>query len=264
MRLSLNNFKNRADYLKKIIETKEESFIAAPEGSLRIAGGNGHPRFYHKTAIGEKAGRYLKTSEREMAVLLAQKDYDRRVIRSAETELKILQRLIINYELGTAEDVYGKLNPARRALVTPILLPDDEFVKNWLAQSYEGLGFEEGAPEFYAESGLRVRSKSEIGIVNKYDELQIPVLFERPLKLKGWGIVYPDFTPLNVRLRKEFIHEHMGKMDDPDYAEENVAKINAYEKNGYYPGKNLILTFETKANPFDPRKIEDIAKQYLL
>ena len=54
------------------------------------------------------------------------------------------------------------------------------------------------------------------------------------------------------------------KMDDPEYAEENVAKINAYEKNGYYPGKNLILTFETKGNPFDVRKIEDIAKQYLL
>ena len=172
--------------------------------------------------------------------------------------------MIRRYEIGTAEDIYENLPPARRALVTPILLPDDQFVKNWLAQQYEGLGFEEGAPEFYADSGLRVRSKSEIGIANKYGELQIPMLFERPLKLKGWKTVYPDFTLLNVRLRKEFIHEHLGKMDDPEYAEENVAKINAYEKNGYYPGKNLILTFETKGNPFDVRKIEDIAKQYLL
>ena len=206
----------------------------------------------------------MKTSERKTAVLLAQKDYDRRIIKCAETELNILNKLISSYELGVAEDVYEKLNAARRALVTPIFLPDDEFVKNWLAQSYEGLGFEEGALEFFADSGLRVRSKSEIGIANKYDELRIPMLFERPLKLKGWGTVYPDFTLLNVRLRKEFIHEHLGKMDDPDYAEENVAKINAYEKNGYYPGKNLILTFETKGNPFDTRKIEDIAKQYLL
>ena len=264
MKLLLSNFKNRAEYLRKTIEIKKEGLFAAPEGSLRIAGGQGHPRYYHKTTTGDKTGRYLKTSERKTAVLLAQKDYDRRVIRSAEAELKILQRLIANYESGVAEDVYSKLNPARRALVTPILLPDDQFVKNWLAQQYEGLGFEEGAPEFYADSGLRVRSKSEIGIANKYGELQIPMLFERPLKLKGWKTVYPDFTLLNVRLRKEFIHEHLGKMDDPEYAEENVAKINAYEKNGYYPGKNLILTFETKGNPFDVRKIEDIAKQYLL
>ncbi|MBR3260594.1 MAG: hypothetical protein IKF95_04515 [Firmicutes bacterium] len=196
--------------------------------------------------------------------MLAQKEYDEKVLKYARTELNSLNKLIRRYEIGTAEDIYENLPPARRALVTPIFIPDDQFVKNWLAQQYEGLGFEEGAPEFYAESGLRVRSKSEIGIANKYDELQIPMLFERPLKLKGWKTVYPDFTLLNVRLRKEFIHEHLGKMDDPEYAEENVAKINAYEKNGYYPGKNLILTFETKGNPFDVRKIEDIAKQYLL
>ncbi|MBR3184082.1 MAG: hypothetical protein IKF61_07005 [Firmicutes bacterium] len=196
--------------------------------------------------------------------MLAQKEYDEKVLKYARTELNSLNKLIRRYEIGTAEDIYENLPPARRALVTPIFIPDDQFVKNWLAQQYEGLGFEEGAPEFYTDSGLRVRSKSEIGIANKYGELQIPMLFERPLKLKGWKTVYPDFTLLNVRLRKEFIHEHLGKMDDPEYAEENVAKINAYEKNGYYPGKNLILTFETKGNPFDVRKIEDIAKQYLL
>lgn len=264
MRLLLNNFKNRAAFLEKIIDEKEEYLKNAPQGILRAAYKNGEPEYYLKTSKKEKKGRYLRQTEKETARLLAQKDYDEKVLKYAKAELNSLNKLIGRYELGTAEDIYENLPPARRALVTPILLPDDEFVKNWLAQTYEGLGFEEGAPEFYADSGLRVRSKSEIGIANKYAELQIPILFERPLKLKGWGMVYPDFTPLNVRLRKEFIHEHMGKMDDPDYAEENVAKINAYEKNGYYPGKNLILTFETKANPFDPRKIEDIAKQYLL
>lgn len=264
MRLLLNNFKNRANYLEKVIGEKEESLKNAPQGYLRAAYKNGESEYYLKNSKKEKRGRYLKQTEREIAILLAQKEYDEKVLKYARTELNSLNKLIRRYEIGTAEDIYENLPPARRALVTPIFIPDDEFVKNWLAQQYEGLGFEEGAPEFYADSGLRVRSKSEIGIANKYGELQIPMLFERPLKLKGWKTVYPDFTLLNVRLRKEFIHEHLGKMDDPEYAEENVAKINAYEKNGYYPGKNLILTFETKGNPFDVRKIEDIAKQYLL
>ena len=264
MRLLLNNFKNRANYLEKVIGEKEESLKNAPQGYLRAAYKNGESEYYLKNSKKEKRGRYLKQTEREIAILLAQKEYDEKVLKYARTELNSLNKLIRRYEIGTAEDIYENLPPARRALVTPILLPDDEFVKNWLAQQYEGLGFEEGAPEFYADSGLRVRSKSEIGIANKYGELQIPMLFERPLKLKGWKTVYPDFTLLNVRLRKEFIHEHLGKMDDPEYAEENVAKLNAYEKNGYYPGKNLILTFETKGNPFDVRKIEDITKQYLL
>ena len=264
MRLSLNNFKSRAEYLNKIIESKTDSLVTALPGRLRIADGTRKPRYYHVSDTGYKSRRYLKRSERETAVLLAQKDYDRRVVKSAEAELKILNKLIDSYELGTAEDIYGKLQPARRALVTPILLPDEEFAKNWLAQPYEGLGFEEGAPEYYAESGLRVRSKSEIGIANKYDEFEIPMLFERPIKLKGWKTVYPDFTLLNVRLRKEFIHEHLGKMDDPEYLMENIAKINAYMKNGYFPGKNLILTFETKSQPFDLRIMDLIINQYLL
>ena len=57
------------------------------------------------------------------------------------------------------------------------------------------------------------------------------------------------------------IYEHG---DQWEYVEENVAKIRAYERNGYFPGKNLILTFETKAHPFDAKRIEDIAAQYLL
>ena len=264
MILSLSNLKKRKIYLEGIIEEMEQYLKKAPEGILRISNNYGNTQFYKKTSPKDKKWHFLKEKDQEIAVALAQRDYDQKVLKVAKKELNTLNKLIGRYSLGSAEDVYSKLNPARRALVTPIFIPDDEFVKNWLAQQYEGLGFEEGAPEFYADSGLRVRSKSEIGIANKYGELQIPMLFERPLKLKGWKTVYPDFTLLNVRLRKEFIHEHLGKMDDPEYAEENVAKINAYEKNGYYPGKNLILTFETKGNPFDVRKIEDIAKQYLL
>ena len=34
-------------------------------------------------------------------------------------------------------------------------------------------------------------------------------------------------------------------MDDPAYAQNAVKKIQAYEKNGIYPGERLILTFET-------------------
>lgn len=208
--------------------------------------------------------RYLSEKDKSLICELAQKNYDEKVLAAAKEELKLLTRLINKYQSGIAEDVYNKLLPVRQQLVKPILLPEDEFVKKWLEQPYEKLGFDIGAPEFYTEKRLRVRSKSEIGIANKYDSIGIPMLYEKPIFLKGWGRVWPDFTLLNVRLRKEYAHEHLGMMDDPEYAKDSVAKIHAYEKNGYFPGKNLILTFETRDNPFDTKIIEDIAKQYLL
>lgn len=264
MILLLNNFKKRAIHLRSIINEKEESLENAPKGILVAAYHNGNPQYYKRDSPHARTGTYLKQSERDIAVALAQKDYDQRVLKCATAELNTLTKLIQRYEKGTPEDVYSHLSPARRELVTPILLPDDEFVAQWLATPYDGKGFSEGYPEFYTDKNLRVRSKSEIFIANKYDALGIPTLYEKPIHLKGFGLVYTDFTLLNVRLRKEFFHEHLGMMDDPKYIEENMPKIQAYMKNGYLPGKNLILTFETKECPFDVRIIDDIAKQFLL
>ncbi len=262
MRLSLNNMRHRADILRKYISDAESELPDKPGQRMRIGASHGKIQYF---TVGEGGKLYMiPKNNLETARLLAQRDYDELTMKRAKIELKRLEAMMNVYEHGIAEDVFDKLPAARRSLVTPIMIPDDEFVRQWLAQQYEGPGFMDGAPEFYTESGLRVRSKSEIAIVNKYETLGIPVLYEKPVFLKGWGVAYTDFSALNVRLRKEFKHEHFGMMDDPDYAEENIAKIHAYEKNGYLPGKNFIATFETKSKPFDVRIIDEIAKQFLL
>ena len=53
-------------------------------------------------------------------------------------------------------------------------------------------------------------------------------------------------------------------MDDPGYVQDNLSKIRAYEKSGYFLGDNLILTFETKNLPLDTREIDRIIKHFLL
>lgn len=263
MRLSLNNFNRRANYLDSLISSKETALLSAPEGTLRVAVSNGKTQYFNRVD-NNPTGIYIPKNNKELAINLAQKDYDAKVLEAAQRELNTLTKLIGRYNKGVAEDVYEKLSPARRELVTPIMMTDKEFVKKWLEEPYDRPGFEEGAPEYYSDRGIRVRSKSEVGIYNKYDDFGIPAKYEVPLYLKGFRWVNPDFRVLNVRLRKEFIHEHLGKMDDPAYLFDNIAKINAYMKNGYFPGKNLILTFETKSQPFDQRMMDEIIKQYLL
>ena len=263
MRLSINNFKARARYLEEIICKTESSLSTAPDGHLRITGYDGKKKYYLESGEADKRSSYIRRKDIIVAAQLAQKDYDQRILQAARAELVNLKKMIARYEIGIVEDIYGKLSPGRQELVTPIMMPDDEFISRWLSQEYTGPGFEEGYPYFYTDEGLRVRSKSEVSIANKYSKLGVPFLYEKPVFLKGRGWVYSDFSVLNVRLRKEFIHEHLGMMDEPEYARRAVVKIEAYERNGYFQGKNLILTFETKNEPFDTRRMDDIIDQYL-
>ena len=63
--------------------------------------------------------------------------------------------------------------------------------------------------------------------------------------------------------RQEIYWEHHGMMDDPAYAQNAVKKIQAYEKNGIYPGERLILTFETNQVALSTQVIGNYVRRYL-
>lgn len=67
---------------------------------------------------------------------------------------------------------------------------------------------------------------------------------------------HPDFLCLNLRTRKEIIWEHFGMMDNSEYLENAIQKIQIYESNGYLSGENFIATFETSQQPLRLEVIE--------
>lgn len=256
--------KDRRLFLEKTIIKAGKALKDVPEGRVRCKKKKGRPEYYWVTKPGDTAGRYLSVKETDLVKALAQKAYNCDVLKIAKEELK---RVVALEKYRTEHDlngIYEQYSDVRRELVTPVILPDEEFVKQWLEKEYPKMGFEEGETELFTRKGLRVRSKSEIIIADYLDYLIIPFRFEFPIFLKGWGWVYPDFLVLNVRLRKVYIWEHLGRMDDPDYVKKNIGKVRAYQRNGYHLGDNLILTFETKDQPLDTREVENIVKHYFL
>ena len=155
------------------------------------------------------------------------------------------------------------LSERRQSLVLPAIETDKGFVERWNAVSYQGKGFPEDYPEHLTDRGERVRSKSEVIIANLLLKEDIPYRYEYPIRLRGIGRVYPDFTVLNVRIRKEFRWEHLGMMDDPDYANKAVRKIRDYQQNGMFPGDSLIITSETRTNPINLRDLKRVIDFYL-
>ena len=258
--------KEQRIYLHKIIEEKRRALEDAPKGRLRCKKNHERQEYYWVTDREDTIGRYLLADQQDLVKNLAQKAYDLKALGFAEEEYKRLCALEKYRSEHPLDSIYQKYTPSRRELVDPLLMTDEEYTEWWLNRKPEhpASGFDKDSPEFFTKKNLRVRSKSEIFIADRLDDFLLPFIFEFPIYLIGRGWVYPDFTVLNIRLRKVYIWEHLGKMDDPGYVQDNLSKIRAYEKSGYFLGDNLILTFETKNLPLDTREIDRIIKHFLL
>lgn len=177
-------------------------------------------------------------------VALGQRDYNKLILIHAERELQLWKSCLQRWK--SVEGIYGQMTCGRKALVNPVYIPDDEYLKNWESVKYEGLGFaDDDNSDFYTDKNERVRSKSELLIANMLNKYGIPYRYEYPL-IVGPMVRYPDFLVLNRRTREEFVWEHLGMLDDGEYLMRNINKLNEYMKAGYVMGDNLLLTVECK------------------
>lgn len=52
-------------------------------------------------------------------------------------------------------------------------------------------------------------------------------------------------------------------MDNPQYVQNAIMKINEYGHTGIYLGKNLLATFETVQQPLNMKNVENMLKEIL-
>ena len=248
--------------LENIIKEAQKRLKTAPQGHLRIMEKCNKPQYYYKSNEQRNSnGRYMKKSEIELAKRIAQKDYDIRMIKNAQERVKAIRTFLVKYENTSLKKMYQRTNQYRRELICAPVISDDEYVKRWQAVEYKGKQLAEDGPEIITERGERVRSKSEKIIADKLYALGIPYRYEYPLILEGNIKLYPDFTILRMPSREEVYLEHFGLMDDNNYVDKVMLKLNTYEKNGIYPGVNLFITHETSRNPINTKALDRILKK---
>ena len=253
----------KAEFEQVLIE-KEQSLKNAPEGKIRFVKKGNSIQYHHKHDHSVPEGTYLKREQDSLAAALAQKDYDCRLIRELKAEIKVLDRALADYRPERIDAIYSSLHACRKPLIRPLRLPDEEFVRRWIKVEYEKKAFEKNAPEYYTAKGERVRSKSEILIADALSRHNVPYRYEYPIQIRGLGLIYPDFFCLNARKRQAYVWEHNGMMSDSGYADCATNKIEKYALSGYFPGENLILSFESSSHPLNSRAIARNINRYLL
>lgn len=239
-----------------------------PNGKLRISHSNGCVQYYMKEKqvahSGEYKLKYIKKENMEMVQQLAQKEYDTMLLKELTKRLKSLKKARSVYVNTDPVRIYDKCIAERKNLINPSYISSEEYVKRWEQVTYEKKAFAEGTVEIYTAKKERVRSKSEKIIADTLERRRIPYRYECPLELKGKRIIHPDFTVLNKRTRKEYYWEHMGMMDDNEYVTNAIKRVESLIQNGVFPGKNLIITVETKALPINIGLIDTLIQEYLI
>lgn len=254
----MNEFKQIQELLTKKLQELEQLKVKAerslkksPEGSLILSSSNGSIQYYHKTSCNQKKGKYIEKSNHKLLKALAQKDYDQHFLKELDKQKNQIEKMLKNIPCIELKDIAAKLPNARKELVLPHVLPNEEYIERWLNVKYTGKNYADNIPMIVTDNGEKVRSKSEKMIADKLYSMGIPYRYEYPLRLKTYGIVYPDFTLLNISTRQEIYFEHFGMMDDEEYCQKAILKIREYEKNGIYLGERLIVSFETLQVPLD-------------
>ncbi len=246
------------------MKERETALRFSPKGKIRIALRKKSLQYYHIIDPIDTKGVYLKREQDSFAAALMQKDYDYKLIGELKAEIKALDKILDDYRPNRIDEIFTSLHDYRKPLTSSVMLNDQDYIKRWKSAEYEKKAFDENAPDFFTANGEHVRSKSEILIADALSRRNIPYRYEYPIHINGVGTVHPDFMCLNVRTRKTYLWEHSGMLSDPDYTNYAIKKFEKYTLAGYYPGANLILSFESSTCPLSSRVIECNINNFLL
>ena len=254
----------RFQEIRKHRQEIEKELKKAPPGLIHIVKSGKRIQFYLRRDKSDKGGKYIRKSDTKTIGTFIRKAYCERVLKILNNESRNLDYLLkkSNNITDRIRSLYSELPSEAKIYIDPIDMSDEDFINEWQSIPYVGKEIPDNTPVFQTNRGEKVRSKSELTIANILAEKGIPYKYECPLILPNGAVIYPDFTVLNVRTRKVFYWEHRGMMDDREYARQAVYKMKSMLKNGIIPGKNLIITEETSANPLGTDEIDGIITGY--
>lgn len=234
----------REEQIKQRIALVKQDLAEAPDGCLICNWKDGTYRYYHQTYCGKKRNRkYLNQNAFDTKLALARKKVNQALLTDYQTELADCQK---EAKCCEAEKVLD--SPAIRQ----ILLEGNE---KWAREKYpKNNSFLQNCIH-RTPTGIYVRSKSERDIAVGLYDWQLPNQHDRKFYFEN-RVVSPDFTIRHPVSGLLILWEHFGRMDDPEYVQKTYEKLDLYMRHGFFPGENLIVTFEDSRHPLTPERIE--------
>ena len=264
----------RLSELEQAYKTKQAAVKGPPEGLIRIVRNHGRLQFYKRKSKSDLQGTYMPRSQNPLAYKLIQSDYDAKALVAIKEEITLIKSFLSKYKSKNTVQLFETLPETRQQIVTPLTKSDSQYAQEWLSINYQKKIVSPDVPLLFTDNKEQVRSKVEVLIANALKAAGVPYRYEFPIKINLYADLpshtpdictfHPDFYCLNLRTRKEYIWEHFGMMDDAEYSARAAEKLMIYQQNGYYPGKNLIITMETAKTKPSSLEFKQIIQEYLI
>ena len=230
---------------------------SAPEGKLIYQMNGNYRQFLQSFQVdGDRIRRGINSNE-QLIRDLARKEFNQKAAEVLEHDIEVIRDALAKQIPFDPDDILASMTKAyaflpedyffdRRTLISDHDLDESDLIRisrnrEWGNAPYKESWFHPERKTKRTSRGTYVRSKSELLIIEKLYDYNIPVHYDEEHVINGVFVV-PDFT-FKDRKREFFFWDFMGMMDDPDYARRNIAKQEDYYKAGLIPGDNLILTF---------------------
>ncbi len=240
--------------LKRYCDIPDECILTSSRGNVHQ---------YYRRDLESGKRKYLRKNKLNEIRPIIQKEYERKLNNELHSQLSRVKSFLKNYDISMITDVYSKTCDAKRSLITPIIMPDEEYIEKWFHDNPSGQNTYPVKVTFETMNGENVKSKSEKIIADMLLKEGIPYVYEPRLSLDGGIYKYPDFATLNIGTRKTIYWEHFGRLSDEGYCLSNFNKLMIYERNGIVLGDNLIITMESEDMPLEIRSVKENIKSYL-
>ena len=208
-----------------------------------------------------KAHRKAISKSDAVVSALAKAEYCRSALKLLRAQHTQLAGIIAKLPTQNECDIADSFNPGKAIVCPDICRPRTAIIAEFTGRQSRTDFHSEGL-KYQTIRGENVRSKSEVIIADALFNHDLPYVYEYPFTFPNGKTSLVDFAVMHPITMQVFYWEHFGMLDNEQYVNDAVRKLNIYEKYGLYPGENLIITRETSSIPFSSAKVEQVIQRF--
>lgn len=260
-----------------MIEMLEKYDYGILNGSLNIKRSSRSIKYYYRprTPKGQKRLSLSLGDDRGADVIaLKQARYNYDLLNKLKKNKRVLEKIAGQYEAYDMDAIDEGMSPIYRDN-TGLVNKDPVFMrlKEWSAGPYRKNGITISKDSNIAGDGTRVRSKSEVIIYDCLKFYDVPFHYDADVDLRNeMGQKVYKNADFVIKRRdaedssgpKYILLEHLGRLDDDVYFENNMHKIRLYVRNGYRLNDTLFITSDDRDGHINGKSIVDLIKNSIL